>query len=259
MKKIVIIINLLLALSVIAFAQTEADLKLLNACKDEVSEINQMTLYKMQYIDGMPFLKKSNFTVVDYTDLVEVGEMVFYDAAKRIRKYIMMSNYPEGSAFAIYYFDADGYEVHSVFYTPQVSAGNQYTKKNKLVYVNKEIYNENYEIEETVERYSGDTYAHHTDSIKNHHLYNRLKLDIDAALKVTFSPPQKGDLTITNVRRANLRKEPSTTAERITVVTLGQFVKILEHTNDEWYKVNVNGQIGYIFGELLEPVEHESK
>jgi hypothetical protein len=256
MKNLKTTFILLLALPMITlWAQTNDELKLLNACKEEVSTMNSQTLYKMQYVDGMTFLKKSNFTIVDYSDLVEAGAMVFYDAGKRIRKFIMMSNYPEGSSFVVFYFDADGYEVHSVFFSPQASAGNQYTKKNKLVYVNKEIYNEDYEIEETVERYSGETNTWHTDDVKNHSYYNHLQLDIATALKVTFLPPQAGDKTITNVRRANLRKAPSTDAERITVVQIGSIVQILERANDQWYHVKVGEQTGYIFGELLEPVE----
>jgi uncharacterized protein YgiM (DUF1202 family) len=218
-------------------------------------------LYKKQYIFGAP-VKKSNLTIVDYKEVSEGIFMVFYDTEKRIRKYITTSNFPEGNTFTVHYFDADGYEVHSVFLDPQGRVGNQYTKKNNLVYLNMVAHDENYEIVETIEQYGGKTdlfYVLHTDNIKKDHLNEHLKLNIATDPKVTFSPPKANDVTITNVRRANLRKEPSTTAERLTVVTLGEFVEILEHTNDEWYKVNVNGQVGYIFAELLEPVERVIK
>jgi len=158
----------MLSLSFFALrAQTENDLKLLNACKKEVNTINSQTLYKKQYVFGVT-PQKRNLTIVDYKNIFEGIFMVFYDAEQRIRKYITTSNYPEGSAFDIYH-------------------------------------------------------------------------------------------TITNVRRANLRKAPSTDADRIAVVELGSIVQILERTDEQWYRVKVNGQTGYIFGELLEPVEREIK
>jgi len=258
MKKAVIILNLIFFLLPSALqAQTENDLKLLNACKEEVSAINSQTLYKKQYVFETPRTNR-NLTIVDYKDFMfEAIFMVFYDTEYRIRKHITTSNYPEGSAFTIYYFDTDGYEVHSVFYDPLARAGNRYMNKNKLVYLNMAAIDENYEITETIEQYGGETDVYHTESIKNHHLYEHLKLDITTDPKVSFSSPQKGDKTITNVRRASLRKMPSINAERITVVELGAIVQILERENDEWYKVYLNGQTGYIFGELLEPVERK--
>jgi len=259
MKKLIIIFSFILLSFAALRAQTENDLKLLNACKEEVSAINSLTLYKKQYVFGTPRTNR-NLTIVDYKDFMfEAIFMVFYDTEKRIRKYITTSNYPEGSAFSIYYFDTDGYEVHSVFYDPLSRAGNRYINKNYLVYLNIAEIDENYEITETIEQYGGETFVFHTDSIKNHHLYEHFKLDIATVPKVTFSPPKASDQTITNVRRANLRKAPSTDADRIAVVELGNIVQIIEHTNDQWYKVNVSGQIGYIFGELLEPVEREIK
>ncbi|MDR2148803.1 MAG: SH3 domain-containing protein [Tannerella sp.] len=239
-------------------AQTENDLKLLDACKEEVSAINSMTLYKKQYIWGPVRENVGNLTIVDYRDIVMESSMIFYDAEKRIRKYIKTFNDPEGSGFSIYWFDADGYEVHSVFHIPWDRAGNQYAKKGKPVYLNMETINENYEIEEIIEQYGGETYVFHADSIKNR-LYEPLKLDPGVDPKVTFSPPQAGDKTVTNVRRANVRKAPATDAERIKVIGLGSIVQILERAGDQWYRINLNGETGYIFGELLEPVEREVK
>ena len=259
MKKVIIIL-IFISLSFFALrAQTENDLKLLSDCKKEVSTINSLTLYKKQYVFGTPRTNR-NLTIVDYKDFMfEAIFIVFYDTEQRIRKYITTSNYPEGSAFTIYYFDVDGYEVHSVFYDPLARAGNRYMNKNNLVYLNMAAIDENYEITETIEQYGGETFVLHTDSIKNHHLYEYLKLDIATDPKVTFSPPKANDHTITNVSRANLRKAPSTDADRIAVVELGSIVQILERTDEQWYRVKVNGHTGYIFGELLETVEREIK
>jgi len=185
MRKTFIILNLIFFLLPAALqAQTENDMKLLNDCKKEVSAINSLTLYKKQYVFGVT-LQKRNLTIVDYKDVFEGIFMVFYDVEQRIRKYITTSNYSEGSAFDIYYFDADGYEIHSVFYNPQLRAGNRYTNKNNLVYLNIAAIDENYEITETIEQYGGETDVYHTESIKNHHLYEHFKLDITTDPKVT--------------------------------------------------------------------------
>jgi len=156
MKKVIIILNILSLPFAALRAQTENDLKLLNACKKEVSAINSQTLYKKQYVFGVT-PQKRNLTIVDYKD---VFEGILNNA---------------------------------------------------------------------------------TDP------------------KVTFSPPKANDQTVINVRRANLRKAPSTDADLISVVELGSIVQILERTDEQWYRVKVNGHTGYIFGELLEPVEREIK
>ena len=261
--KQIIILTLLLALPFVALrAQTEDDMKRLSACKEEVRAMNSQTLYKKQRIWGTAAENKVNLTVVDYKTIVE-GVMIYYDSKGKIRKYIETFNYPESYGFSIHYFDEEGYAVHSVFNDPLGVTGNRFMKKNKLVYLNIETRDENYEIEETIEQYGGEssftaTKYPHTDSIPKH-LANDPLLSFDAktATRVTFSPPKANDKTVTNVRRANLRKNPSTAAEIITVVALGDIVQILERANEEWYKITVGGQTGYIFGELIELVERD--
>ena len=44
----------------------------------------------------------------------------------------------------------------------------------------------------------------------------------------------------------NIRSGPSTDSDRVGVVSRGTIVVILEVTNDEWYRVNYNGTIGYV-------------
>ena len=262
MKKLIITLSILLTLPfAVLRAQTENDMKRLNACKEEVRAINSQTLYKKQrtWGDTTAFKNKANLTVADYKTPME-AVMIYYDSNGKIRKYISMFDYPDNLGFQIHYFDADGYEVHSVVCAAVGTTGNSYMNKNKLVYLNIETRDENYEVEETIEQYGGENrftaaaYSH-TDNIPKH-LTDDPSLRFDAkASKVTFSPPKVNDKTITNVRRANLRKNSSTTAEIITVLKLGSIVQILECSNREWYKIKVNGQTGYISGELLEPVE----
>jgi hypothetical protein len=242
-------------------AQTAHDLELLNACKEEVHAINSLTLYKK-----LNTISESqiNLTLVNYMDVVE-GIMIYYDSNKKIRKFIQMYDYPESNGFKIHYFDADGYAVHSVVCGSIDITGNSFMNKNKLVYLNIEIRDENYQIEETIEQY-GDEGSFsaigfsHTDSIPKHLTDDPLlRYDAKTAKRVTFSSPKANDKTVTNVRRANLRAKPSTNAEIITVVEMNGIVQILESVNDQWYKVEVNGLTGYLFGELLEPVEQEKK
>ena len=150
--------------------------------------------------------------------------------------------------------------------------GYRYMNKGKLVYISIEVKGEIDVVTEVVERFGGkipdsevysfDDNFHrylHTDSIKNTPTYVKLSFNMKTDKQIIFSLPKAGDKTVTNVRRANLRKNPSTTAEITTVIELGSIVQILERTNTDWYKINVNGQNGYIFGELLEPVEQVVK
>ena len=260
-------------LPVVLQAQTAHDLELLNACKKEVKAINSQTLYKMQFF--WDEYKNTNITVVDYNSY-ESGFLIYYDTEKRIRKCINTFSYPEENGFAIRYFDTDGYLIYSIHYHGSAMAppitGYRYMNKGKLVYISIEVKGEIDVVTEVVERFGGkipdsEVYSFdkdfhcylHTDSIKNTPTYVKLSFNTKTDKQIIFSLPKAGDKTVTNVRRANLRKNPSTTAEITTVIELGSIVQILERTNTDWYKINVNGQNGYIFGELLEPVEQVMK
>jgi len=55
--------------------------------------------------------------------------------------------------------------------------------------------------------------------------------------------------------RARVRAEPSTDSDEVAVVPAGKTIQVLETVEGgNWYKV---GGMGYIFHELLEPVENE--
>lgn len=49
----------------------------------------------------------------------------------------------------------------------------------------------------------------------------------------------------------NIRSEPDINSDRVSVVAGGTIIVILERTNDEWYKVNYAGKIGYVSTEYL--------
>ena len=49
----------------------------------------------------------------------------------------------------------------------------------------------------------------------------------------------------------NVRSGPGTDYDRVTVVSRGTILVILEKTTGEWYKVNYNGTVGYVSAEYL--------
>ncbi len=49
----------------------------------------------------------------------------------------------------------------------------------------------------------------------------------------------------------NIRSEPSTDSARVRVISKGTRVVILECTSDDWYKINYNGNVGYVKTEYL--------
>lgn len=65
--------------------------------------------------------------------------------------------------------------------------------------------------------------------------------------------PEDGRLQFRTKARARVRAGPSTDTDEVAVVLAGKTIQVLEAVEDgTWYKV---GGIGYIFHELLEPVE----
>ena len=274
MKLIKTTIILLLTFPLVALqAQTQDDLRLLNACKEEVRAINNQTLYRKHYTEA--WNDSSARTITDFLTLYNAADaafLVYYDTEKRIRKFIDMFTVPEQYGYSIHYFDTGGYVVKSIFFgngamNPLIT-GTRYMSKGKLVYLDINTQDEAGEVAKAIEQYGGKMpdadfysdrrrYLLHTDSLKNHYYYEHFKLDIATNPKVVFRLPQTNDKTTINVRRANLRIAPATDAEIITAVELGNIVEILEITNNQWYKVKVNEKIGYIFGELLEVVEQK--
>lgn len=67
---------------------------------------------------------------------------------------------------------------------------------------------------------------------------------------VTTTPYTETKIGYVNLNSINVRKEPSTTAELVTTLTLNTEVKILGEDGD-WYLVELNGEKVYIYKELL--------
>ncbi len=51
---------------------------------------------------------------------------------------------------------------------------------------------------------------------------------------------------------ANMRKVPGTSHTAMTTIPAGANVKVLEKSSDGWYKVEYNGQTGYVSGDPVE-------
>ena len=52
-----------------------------------------------------------------------------------------------------------------------------------------------------------------------------------------------------NVRKLNVRAQPNTDSAILTVVRQGAELPLVEDAGNGWYKVEVNGGVGYVFGE----------
>ena len=67
--------------------------------------------------------------------------------------------------------------------------------------------------------------------------------------------PEGGTLRFKTKARARVRAGPSTDTDEVAVVPAGKTIQVFEIVEDgAWYKV---GGMGYIFHELLEPVEKD--
>ena len=58
---------------------------------------------------------------------------------------------------------------------------------------------------------------------------------------------------------ANLRSAPGTDATVVVVIKEGQQVNVIEKTNDNWYKVEVDGKKGYISSSVLKNTSAKNK
>lgn len=57
---------------------------------------------------------------------------------------------------------------------------------------------------------------------------------------------------------ANLRSAPGTDASVVVVLKTGQKVKVTEKTNDNWYKVEVDGNKGYVSSSVLKRTDTDN-
>ncbi|MGM9521522.1 MAG: NlpC/P60 family protein [Oscillospiraceae bacterium] len=70
------------------------------------------------------------------------------------------------------------------------------------------------------------------------------------AFSVSAADVAYGAATV-NATSLNVRSGPDTSYDRVTVLSSGTIVVILEKTNSTWYKINYNGYIGYVNTDYL--------
>ena len=66
-----------------------------------------------------------------------------------------------------------------------------------------------------------------------------------------FEEEEKEPVIYVTTARLNLRPEPSVSNTRITVADAGTHVEVLDFLCGEWYKVKLNGTIGFMSAEYL--------
>ncbi len=64
--------------------------------------------------------------------------------------------------------------------------------------------------------------------------------------------------TVKSSGGANLRQGPATGKEVLTTMPAGAKVKVVEKTNEDWYKVEYNGKSGYVSSSLIEDKTNNS-
>ncbi len=251
------------------WAQNTNEVKFLNACKDEVKAINSQELYKKQILWGAEPDNDGNVSITDYTNQSDAN-MIYYDNDGRIRKFIMMFNYPETIRFSMHYFDKDGYVVSSICYERSAMdtsvIGVRYMHKNKLIYVDIELRDEEENVVKVIKHYSRTTERLpdknynailHVDSLTNYCRKEDLTFRPDDYRKIYSTLPKVGEKTIVNVRESNIHEKPSDKANIVTAAHLGDIVEITEDLKNGWYKIQQNEKSGYVKAEFLELVEHE--
>lgn len=56
-----------------------------------------------------------------------------------------------------------------------------------------------------------------------------------------------------SITSANLRSAPSTTSSIITTLPKGTIIYVISYSSG-WYKISVNGTVGYVYGSLISPI-----
>lgn len=236
--------------------------------RNQVTAINSLTLYKKQWTwQGNE--NEGSKTLVDFIEHGGEYVFVYYDSRGRIRKFISAYNYPEECSYMLCYYDDNGDLIFLNSYCHSAMNyavnGSAYMKKGSLAYLDVEVYDEEDKLKKTIVQHQGKfplsydikskfgKYLH-TDSLKAFD-GEEVVFKAEQYKKVKFNLPRKGDITLTNAKRVNLRKLPSTEASILTVVKIGTLVQIVADSEKDWYKVKVGNLEGYIYGDMLEAVE----
>jgi len=272
MKKAVIILSILIYFSD-AYSQ---------GCGiAEKETIDNMVLYKA-YLRNTSYRQTTQnlweLTSADpeYYD----GKSYFYfDSNGNLRKHIETVSYPESLSTKIAYYNIEG-ELMYILFGSFDAEGDSYqgiAYKAHCGEYNDSIvfkYNVQYEFGVDFENRSTQgisskypaiigSYSH-IDSLKLFLSIEELQLPTNCK-KVQFDKQiSKNETAFINSFNINLREQPNTSSKIIRTMTVGERVNILgvfhqENINNlgnyNWYKIDIYGIEGYIFGAFLETVE----
>lgn len=276
-KTIALLLILLLITKTSALSQEQNDIDLLNAGKERVNEINNLVLCKQTLTyDGL-YDNNGKISVTNYREVEESVSFIYYDEAKRIRKFVYLYNYPEELGYSIHYFDKAGDAVHSVYHTQSALStgvvGYKYCCGEKPVYVNVLLNDSEIGVKREIAQYGAEMIVTnnrafddflHTDSIlvfcKYIYQLETINYPTDC-VKVVFGMPSINEKAIVNARNVNIRKEPSFEGRVIAVVELGTVLQVASGRKDmedsDWYKIYCDEFTGYIYKEYLELVESD--
>ncbi|WP_160111144.1 SH3 domain-containing protein [Dysgonomonas sp. Marseille-P4361] len=245
----------------------------LEKIRKEVVDINQQTLNKSTFLLCKQEIE--NISIVDYEKVSESVTYVYADTNSVVRKSIHMNNYPEYSGFTVHYYNSLGNVIYTIIkessaLNPAV-IGIRAIANNKPLYTDIQFNDDNNHLIKEKEFWFGkdlDT-ENITFNIKstedlNKYLtqtYNFNSLESEEKMKVRFIHPTKGERTIINARKVNIREKPSFNSKIINQGGLGsdnfivEVLKQVESQGEIWYLINIGSISGYIYGRLIEPIE----
>ncbi|MCL2681950.1 MAG: SH3 domain-containing protein [Bacteroidales bacterium] len=272
MKKAVIILSILMHFSA-AYSQS---------CGiAEKEAINNMVLYKAYFHSP----HSAEEILSTYNGYTTEGYYCYFDGNSILRKLIFWSEYPESSYTRIAYyseigelmyilfshFDTEGYSSQGIAYK---MCGGEY--RDSVAFRYNAQYEFGVDFKNTETQGAANKYPSvigdwrlsnyiHIDSLKWYLEIEEIPLQpLPNCKKVRFDKPSSNQTTYTNSLNINLREQPNTSSKIIGTMTIGERVKILDVLHQEninnsgnhnWYKIDRNGMVGYIFGAFLEPVE----
>ena len=247
-------------------------------CAECVSHVNGLLLEKTTLCPNATVDPKAGFPC--YKNSSDIS-YIYKDGEGRVRKFIIMVNHPETSGYTVHYFHRNGNLVYSYLYNRSYLSphfyGYRYMYGGSQLFCDMDTYNEELDVWERITYEDGNILSTNSNSFDKIvsadsvmpfcKLYYKEISDIFSAGridKVRFRLPEKGDKTIINATRVNIRESDNLKSNAVLTPLFGEIVKIIEKGSEEyikpygknhWYKVAVGENVGYIFGAFLEPVE----
>jgi len=202
----------------------------------------------------------------------------YFDEDGNLRKYVSVAEYPESRSktvayynklgklayISLYDYQPEGYSYQGIAYQANCDNNTVYYKYTVTYDMageskawNREGHSSNFSI--IIDNH--DILAQYTDTKKLQSFLRINALTPPAnSPKIQFRKPAVNDITYINSNNVNLREQASTSSKVIGALNSGKRVKILEVLHMEaignlgtyyWYKIQLNGISGYVFGAFL--------